>query len=396
MAVLLCTPYAWVASALLSDPPCTGPVLLAACYAPMVSRKRLRWVFPSWMACTLGHVNILRSCALSLQVSSDTLEPAVSGVLTLYSAWYPGPGVSGTYDWDGILDMVPNPFQLWGFAGISTGSSHSGTSHRRCLRLVDANQEPADHAEALRGGSQLSCSATACLKVGQQPGRRLLAADKLPVQGRVSVRESQIEDPLAPSSGTSPSTSGSSGTSGLTPGSTTAIDDEISAFVPGLPDVGSPVQGVPAEPPPAPNPAEPSTGIPLPADIIQTVKTFSPVLIASVAVAVSGMCLCGFMYIRRRRQRGNTEQDAAPNQTQPLRGVYWVHVKRPSWGMSDSDVAPPSRRRSSVCQPSQVIPDILPDVTHTDVQRFYSDDGSDSSFGHRPVLPPSRDTLSDV
>lgn len=39
---------------------------------------------------TNGSINSPRA-----QVSSDTLEPAVSGALTLYSAWYPGPGFTG-------------------------------------------------------------------------------------------------------------------------------------------------------------------------------------------------------------------------------------------------------------------------------------------------------------
>lgn len=36
-------------------------------------------------------------CA-QLQVSSNSLAPDVSGVLTLFSARYPSPGFTGTYD----------------------------------------------------------------------------------------------------------------------------------------------------------------------------------------------------------------------------------------------------------------------------------------------------------
>jgi hypothetical protein len=332
-------------------------------------------------------------CPCCLQVSSDFLEPAVSGVLTLYSAWYPGPGFTGTYDWDGDLDMDPNPFHLLGFAGINAGSSRPSTSNRHRLRLIGSSQQHEGHAGRL-SKLQQSCSGTLRMQTGQQTGRILLAGDRLPVQGRVSVRELQIADALPPGGSTSPSTSGSSGTSGLLPGSTTAIDDEISAFVPARPSF--PEQGTSQEFPAAPSIKESSTGLLLPADLIQTVKTFSPVLIASVAVAASGMCLCGFLYLRRSRQRRRAEQQAAPSQAQPLHGVSWVHIKRPSWGLSDSDVAPPPRRRSSACQPSQVVADVSPDVTHTDVQRFHSDDALDLSFGCRPVLPPPRDTLPDA
>lgn len=36
------------------------------------------------------------------QVSSETLEPHVSGTLTLFSTWYPGPGFTGepSLSWD--------------------------------------------------------------------------------------------------------------------------------------------------------------------------------------------------------------------------------------------------------------------------------------------------------
>lgn len=232
---------------------------------------------------------VRRSAAM--QVSRDTVEPAVSGTLTLYSAWYPGPGFTGTYDWDGALDMDPNPFRLWGFTGISTTAvpqPDQANTHRRRLRLLTSdtgsgpsNKPSTAHTVGAQGKARLILGSTDRENTdgsgsarGWEYAKSLLAADTLPVQGRVSVRESQLEDPTASDN---PSTSGSSGIGGLTPGSTTDIDDEISAFVP-----ASPAEGArEATPSAAPTFAWPTLHIALPT---KTALIFKPIAAALGAV----------------------------------------------------------------------------------------------------------------
>jgi hypothetical protein len=168
-----------------------------------------------------------------------------------------------------------------------------------------------------------------------------------------------------------------------------AADDQA-----GVPDSGRPTATAPAAPATA-------LGIQqLPASIAGILR---PMAIALGVTVACGVCIVGALYHRRRRQQKKiAAKDAlehedslagGTSQTQPLRDVYWVHVKRPSWRLSDPDTAPP-RRRVSLCQPSQV----LPIVQHTSVQAFdLTDDAEveDDSLGYRAVLPPSRDTLSD-
>lgn len=294
--------------------------------------------------------------------------------------------------------MHPNPFQVWGFTGITSASAPPSTHRRRRLHLLPVAGGGLDHAGCDRPASKPSCRVRClhCSSQGLRPGRSLQAAagDTLPVQGRVSVREQQLDDP-----------SGSSSTAGSLPGTDPApvpgsvfvIDDEISAEVPAAPanQVGASELSRPA----APADPTPTSGVQLPASIA---GVFRPIAIALGATVACGACIVRVLYHRHRRQqkkvaaRDTHEQALAGHggsiSAQPLRDVYWVHVKRPSWRLSDPDTAPP-RRRVSLYQPSQV----LPTVQHTSVQAFDTDDesGADCSFGSRAVLPPLRDTLSD-
>ena len=60
---------------------------------------------------------------------SAELSPMINGTLTLYSSVYPGPGFTGTYDWDGMLTLDPDPYaQLQALMAAAAGGGDGGNS----------------------------------------------------------------------------------------------------------------------------------------------------------------------------------------------------------------------------------------------------------------------------
>jgi hypothetical protein len=131
---------------------------------------------------------------------------------------------AGTYDWAGMLDMTPNPFETWGIQSTSNAFSF----RRLLLQSTGAQPHNVDAAIYLDEAYPLR----ALLQQGDPAG-------KLPVQGRVSVREAAAVPP---------------GDQATTPGSFAAIDSDISALYPIPPNASDPAgKYYPQEaPPPAP------------------------------------------------------------------------------------------------------------------------------------------------
>jgi hypothetical protein len=116
---------------------------------------------------------------------------------------------AGTYDWAGLLDLTPNPFETWGIQSTS-----SAFTFRRLLLQptgVEEHGGAADYTEPYY-------TTRALLQQGDTAG-------SLPVQGRVDVREAAAVQP---------------GNQATTPGSFAAIDDDISAFYPVPPNASDP------------------------------------------------------------------------------------------------------------------------------------------------------------
>jgi hypothetical protein len=97
--------------------------------------------------------------------SSSSLAVAVTGQVTLSTATYPGPGLSGAYDWAGSLVLTPNPWSHFGLLNNATGSS-SSSGGRRLQVLGDALshdasplQQPPETSSTLADGVRSSdCS----------------------------------------------------------------------------------------------------------------------------------------------------------------------------------------------------------------------------------------------
>jgi hypothetical protein len=250
---------------------------------------------------------------------------------------------AGTYDWAGELEMQPNPFTRWGITGVVPAASL-----RRSLLTMLSTPSRSNIALASTHASISSCrGSTAC--AGTRPGRCVLAAaDSLPVQGRVSVRESQVDN----------SATG---------------DGEISAVVPGAAPTVVPWVSAPAAPT--------TTVLGLQA-ATQPTSQLSPLVIGCIAAGVFVLAAFGIVIMRRRGARQPTEQPMARQQTlQELLNSCPVR---------------PADSRSTVCTPRHVDASVWSEVSHTEVQSLRAGEvGWDSSFGGRPVLPPARDSLTD-
>ena len=156
------------------------------------------------------------------QVTTE-MEPLVNGTMVLYSAAYPGPGFTGTYDWNGTLKLEPDPFKrlremyeaLEAMADNSSSSVSSGV--RKASRMLHEEQDGEEnngrekgndgcHSEYPFGascegdvGSHAASSSrsggtsTDIGRVTSSSSRRRLqvASDFIdaPVQGRITVRE---------------------------------------------------------------------------------------------------------------------------------------------------------------------------------------------------------------
>lgn len=290
------------------------------------------------------------------QVRNETLQPAVAAVLDLYSAWYPGPGLTGTYDWySPDLAMAPNPFILWNITGLPTAGA------RRRLLLAQSISSIAGKATACtHAGNGSSCRRAACAgKSGERSLLAAAAAAAMPVQGRVSVREARQhrqQQRRKPAS---------------TDSRQCTIDEDISALVPATPAI------VPTETSTPTNAGFPG----LPA-AQQAIQPLSPVIIACIAAGVFIVATAGMLLVRRW-QRRRAEQPMARQQT--LQELLDSRPARPSHSS-----------RTSVCTPRHVNPTAWSEGSFTEVH--YLQDGEtgwDSSFGGRPVLPPARDSLAD-
>lgn len=60
---------------------------------------------------------------------NDALTPRVSGIMSLISPTYPGPGFTGKYAWIGTMSISPDPFAYWNIAAL-TPTSSSGRRRR--------------------------------------------------------------------------------------------------------------------------------------------------------------------------------------------------------------------------------------------------------------------------
>jgi hypothetical protein len=160
----------------------------------------------------------------AVNIVTAELAPVVNGTMVLYSASYPGPGFTGTYDWNGTLKLEPDPFKRLEEmyqsikAGASASSSDSASvGARKASRLLhgeqDSSQAEAVDAESracassdyplqsgCNGGSSLqarhsSSSASELADVSSlssSGNRRLQEVNDVldaPVQGRITVRE---------------------------------------------------------------------------------------------------------------------------------------------------------------------------------------------------------------
>lgn len=265
--------------------------------------------------------------------------------------------LTGTYDWQGNLDMQPNPFTLWGITGVP-----AHTRHRALLSAASGTPSGSQCTETSGAASSSNQTQPACWPLSSAVSRRSAlsaparvrasSGGALPVQGRVSVREQQF-------GGGSSSTQGAGA---VVPGTSSIIDEGITAVVPGVPAQLS----TPAVTPPAP------TGSP----------PLSPVLIACVSVGVFVAAL--FTIIMLRRRRNSTDQPLP--QALPMQfDVYTIQPQRPAEVLR--------HQSGRVCTPRDVNPYTVSDVSFTEVQQLSAGETSfDSSWGGRAMLPPARDS----
>ena len=72
--------------------------------------------------------------------STAEMAPRVNGTMVLYSAAYPGPGFTGTYDWNGTLKLEPDPFkrlrEMNKALEVAAGGSSSSSGVRKVQRLL--------------------------------------------------------------------------------------------------------------------------------------------------------------------------------------------------------------------------------------------------------------------
>jgi hypothetical protein len=251
--------------------------------------------------------------------------------------------------------MQPNPFTLWGITGIPGHTRHRALlsdagsttpSDSRCTQTTDtarhSKQPPTAgclHKTAVPMRSALSVPALV----------RASRGGALPVQGRVSVRESQL--------GGDSSTQSSAP---VVPGTSSIVDEDITAVVPGVPAQASTPAGTP----------QAQTGS----------SPLSPALIACVSVGVFVAALFTIIMLRRRQNR----RDRPLRQPPPMQfDVYTIQPQRPTGGS----------RSGRVCTPRDVKPYTGSDVSFTEVQQLSAGETSfDSSWGGRALLPPARDS----
>ena len=126
------------------------------------------------------------------------LNPTVDGMLTLYSAVYPGPGFTGLYDWDGNLTLDPDPYrELKALmaaaeaegADMTNNSSSSGGGHKRMLLEDGGAQESKGAADSGDLGGSFTTAAAADSPAGSSveafefPGSSSSSSDSSQSQG---------------------------------------------------------------------------------------------------------------------------------------------------------------------------------------------------------------------
>lgn len=193
--------------------------------------------------------------------------------------------------------LEPNPFDTW---GITSPGASSSTGHRLLLGSTTGS---------VRLEEALPVHMRSLLQVGDSSG--------LPVLGRVSVREARATVSLG--SGGAPQ-----------PGSSAAIDDEISAYTPVPPDPSNPAGYAYLEASPSPPQQAPPEQPQLPQSVqdafANIARAFTDqgnqriMIIVAAVVAPLGLllCLAGILYARQRRHRKEREAKASDDGVQQV------------------------------------------------------------------------------
>lgn len=256
--------------------------------------------------------------------------------------------------------MQPNPFTLWGVTGVPAHTRHRALlSSAGSTTLSDSQCTEVPVADSRSNQAQTT---PRCLHKNTVPVRSALSVPArlrassggaLPVQGRVSVREQQF-------GGDSSTQSSTPGAGPVVPGTSSIIDEDITAVVPGVPAQASTPAGTP----------QAQTGS----------SPLSPVLIACVSVGVFVAAVFTIIMLRRWQKR----RERPPNPAPPKWfDVYTIQPERPTGGS----------RSGWVCTPRDVKPYIGSGVSFTEVQQLPAGEtGFDNSWGGRAVLPPARDS----
>lgn len=188
--------------------------------------------------------------------------------------------------------LEPDPFTTWGMTSLGASS----TGHRLLLDSLGGTTGSVRLEEALPAHMH------SLLQAGD--------SSSLPVLGRVSVREARATVSLG--SGGAPQ-----------PGSSAAIDDEISAYTPVPPDPSNPagyayLEATPSPPQQAP-PEQPQLPQSVQDAFASIARAFTDqgnqriMIIVAAVVAPLGLllCLAGILYARQRRHRKEQEAKAS-------------------------------------------------------------------------------------
>lgn len=185
--------------------------------------------------------------------------------------------------------LDPDPFATWGMTSLGPNSS---PGHRLLLGSLGSTTGSAWLEDAL----PVQMHMRSLLQAGD-------SSSGLPVLGRVSVREAKSTVSLG------------SGAGAPQPGSSAAIDDEISAYTPVPPDPSNPAGFVFLEASPSPPPQAPPEQPQLPQSVQDAFDSIARaftdqgnqriMIIVAAVVAPLGLllCLAGILYARQRRHR---------------------------------------------------------------------------------------------
>uniref|UniRef100_A0A383WHF7 Transmembrane protein n=1 Tax=Tetradesmus obliquus TaxID=3088 RepID=A0A383WHF7_TETOB len=284
-------------------------------------------------------------------VNTQTLDSSVAGALSIYSRARPaGPGFTGTHDWGGWLDLNPDPFAVWADAAtLLTPNSSSNSSGNNSSRLRRALLQ------------EFLASSRNLLPYGMAgTSRQLLQSaaggtGQVPVQGRVSIRESAFD-------------AGSSSSSN----DTTALDNSGDIVVvggpPADPNTPLPAQINPNDsnsstgdgsgkvPTPTPPPQGPSDGsaqasqAPLPTVDLPNLAMRPKLLIVLAAiaapscVALCAVCIAAGVIYKRRKRQDQEQRQQQQQQQQQASGAHVPGAGSPA-GNSNQKASSKARRR---------------------------------------------------